>query len=156
MSTHLQHHAVDGYVEEIPDPRWGIASFTLIHPPQLRGPAGTRQPGHRVRVHHERPARHRGPHPGRAAGRPGTRRRHHRRAQRPRRPVHLTVTALRVLQPAPTPPVMTLDRYGDYAVVFDAGIDTVPVFTAGGQWVGTAPDPDGVAALIARHDHRTR
>ncbi|MFE2473151.1 hypothetical protein [Streptomyces mirabilis] len=45
-----------------------------------------------------------------------------------------------------------LDRYGDYAVVFDASTDAVSVFTALGQWVGMAESPDAIGALIAIHE----
>ncbi|WP_158754764.1 hypothetical protein [Streptomyces sp. NRRL F-2580] len=43
---------------------------------------------------------------------------------------------------------MVLDRYGDYVVVFDADTDTVPVFTAQGQWAGMADNPDTITTLI--------
>jgi hypothetical protein len=35
----------------------------------------------------------------------------------------------------------------DYCVVFDADHDQVPVFTALGQWVGLADNPDAIATL---------
>lgn len=37
---------------------------------------------------------------------------------------------------------MVMDRYGDYCVIFDADREKVPVFTALGQWVGEADNPD--------------
>ncbi|WP_327749908.1 hypothetical protein [Streptomyces europaeiscabiei] len=62
----------------------------------------------------------------------------------PAAPARLTVDALEVLATAPARALreMVLDRYGDYVVVFDADTDAVPVFTALGQWVGTAANPD--------------
>lgn len=43
-------------------------------------------------------------------------------------------------------------RYGDHVVVFDADTDTVPVFTARGQWVGVAESPDAIGTLIEIHE----
>jgi hypothetical protein len=65
-----------------------------------------------------------------------------------------TVDALEVLAAAPARALreMVLDRYGDYVVVFDADTDTVPVFTASGQWVGLADNPDVIATLIDIHE----
>ncbi|MFJ3673716.1 hypothetical protein ACIPSE_45465 [Streptomyces sp. NPDC090106] len=72
----------------------------------------------------------------------------------PDRPDRLLVEALEVLAPAPARdlPEMVLDWHGDYIVVFDAGIETVPVFTAAGQWVGTAESPDTIGTLIEIHE----
>ncbi|MER6160882.1 hypothetical protein ABT147_36065 [Streptomyces sp. NPDC001868] len=72
----------------------------------------------------------------------------------PAQPARLTVEALEVLAPAPARALqeMVLDRYGDYIVVFDADTETVPVFTAGGQWVGTAENPDAIGRLIEIHE----
>jgi hypothetical protein len=66
----------------------------------------------------------------------------------------LTVDALEILAAAPARALkeMVLDRYGDYVVVFDAGTDAVPVFTALGQWVGMADNPDAIATLIDIHE----
>ncbi|MFB8392660.1 hypothetical protein [Streptomyces yangpuensis] len=47
---------------------------------------------------------------------------------------------------------MVLDRYGDYVVIFDAGRDPVPVFTAHGTWVGPADSPDAITRLIDIHE----
>jgi hypothetical protein len=47
---------------------------------------------------------------------------------------------------------MVMDRYGDYCVIFDADRDQVPVFTALGQWVGEADNPDAIATLIDIHE----
>lgn len=71
----------------------------------------------------------------------------------PVKPASFTVDALEVLATAPARALqeMVLDRYGDYVVVFDA--DTVPVFTALGQWVGTAESPDTIGTLIEIHEH---
>ncbi|MCL7429776.1 hypothetical protein [Streptomyces sp. YS415] len=69
-------------------------------------------------------------------------------------PARLTVDSLEVLATAPARALkeMVLDRYGDYAVVFDADRDQVPVFTALGQWVGLAASPDAIATLIDIHE----
>ncbi|MGV9342929.1 hypothetical protein [Streptomyces sp. NPDC003688] len=66
----------------------------------------------------------------------------------------LLVDALEVLDTALIPVLreMVLDRYGDYVVIFDADIDAVPVFTAHGQWVGVADNPDAIAYLIDIHE----
>ncbi|MDX3528230.1 hypothetical protein P1P75_17740 [Streptomyces sp. ID05-39B] len=66
----------------------------------------------------------------------------------------LTVDSLEVLATAPARALkeMVLDRYGDYVVVFDADTDAVPVFTALGQWVGTAESPDAIGTLIEIHE----
>ncbi|MFF9607629.1 hypothetical protein ACF1GY_36110 [Streptomyces sp. NPDC014684] len=71
----------------------------------------------------------------------------------PGEPARLTVDALEVLDTALVPVLreMVLDRYGDYVVIFDADTDTVPVFTAHGQWVGLADNPDVIATLIDIH-----
>ncbi|MFD3622755.1 hypothetical protein ACFWWT_48135 [Streptomyces sp. NPDC058676] len=72
----------------------------------------------------------------------------------PAEPARLTVDALEVLATAPARALreMVLDRYGDYVVVFDADTDAVPVFTAHGQWVGTAESPDTIGTLIETHE----
>ncbi|MEV5982854.1 hypothetical protein [Streptomyces sp. NPDC052114] len=69
-------------------------------------------------------------------------------------PARLTVDALELLATAPARALkeMVLDRYGDYVVVFDADRDQVPVFTALGQWVGTAESPDTIGTLIEIHE----
>ncbi|RPK23575.1 hypothetical protein EES37_38110 [Streptomyces sp. ADI91-18] len=75
----------------------------------------------------------------------------------PADPARLTVDALELLATAPARALeeMVLDRYGDYVVVFDADTDAVPVFTAQGQWVGLADNPDTIAALINIHERVT-
>ncbi|MFE7854433.1 hypothetical protein [Streptomyces sp. NPDC057403] len=72
----------------------------------------------------------------------------------PTEPARLTVDDLEVLAHAPARALqdMVLDRYGDYVVVFDAHTDTVPVFTACGQWVGTAESPDAIGTLIENYE----
>ncbi|WP_051820215.1 hypothetical protein [Streptomyces sp. NRRL S-920] len=72
----------------------------------------------------------------------------------PGEPARLTVDVLEVLDTALLPVLgeMVLDRYGHYIVVFDAGTDTVPVFTASGQWVGLADNPDAITRLIDIHE----
>lgn len=72
----------------------------------------------------------------------------------PGEPARLTVDALEVLDTALIPVLgeMVLDRYGDYVVIFDADTDKVPVFTAGGQWVGLADNPDAITRLIGIHE----
>ncbi|MDI5982987.1 hypothetical protein, partial [Amycolatopsis magusensis] len=61
---------------------------------------------------------------------------------------------LEVLDTAPIPVLreMVLDRYGDYCVIFDADREEVPVFTALGQLVGLADNPDAIATLIDLHE----
>lgn len=72
----------------------------------------------------------------------------------PAEPARFTVDDLEVLAPAPARKLqeMVLDRYGDYVVIFDADTDAVPVFTALGQWVGLADNPDAIATLIDMHE----
>lgn len=72
----------------------------------------------------------------------------------PAEPARLTVDALELLATAPARALreMVLDRYGDYVVVFDADTETVPVFTALGQWVGMAESPDAIGTLIEIHE----
>lgn len=72
----------------------------------------------------------------------------------PAEPARLTVDSLEVLAPAPARALreMVLDRYGDYCVIFDADHDQVPVFTALGQWVGLADNPDAITTLIDIHE----
>ncbi|MET9438103.1 hypothetical protein [Streptomyces sp. NPDC006551] len=72
----------------------------------------------------------------------------------PGEPALLTVDALEVLDTALVPVMrdMVMDRYGDYCVIFDVDRDEVPVFTALGQWVGLADNPDAIATLIDIHE----
>lgn len=76
----------------------------------------------------------------------------------PGEPARLTVDVLEVLDTALIPVLgeMVLDRYADYVVIFDADTDKVPVFTADGQWVGLADNPDAITHLIDVHERRAR
>jgi len=67
----------------------------------------------------------------------------------------LHVDALEVLSGSPMRGEMVLDRYGPYLVVFDADIETVPVFTATGTWVGTAKDPDLISDVVEAFERDT-
>ncbi|WP_326594237.1 hypothetical protein [Streptomyces sp. NBC_01294] len=146
------HLAIDGYVDAIPAPgtSWGTACFDLIHSPadadRIAPDAPDTvyacttgdpriadvllreiQPGDLLRVTGTvvQPA---------ALG----------------TPARLTVDALEVLEAAPAPVLhdMVLDRYGPYAVIFDADTDAVPVFTEYGVWAGLAASPDSIDELI--------
>ncbi|MEU8764781.1 hypothetical protein [Streptomyces sp. NPDC048659] len=66
----------------------------------------------------------------------------------------LVVNGLEVLDTSPIPVLRdtVLDRYGDYVVIFDTDHDQVPVFTALGQWVGLADNPDAITTLIDIHE----
>ena len=72
----------------------------------------------------------------------------------PAEPARLTIDTLKVIAPAPARALkeMVLDRYGNYVVAFDTDTDTVPVFTALGQWVGEAKSPDAIGTLIEIHE----
>ncbi|MFF9301279.1 hypothetical protein [Streptomyces sp. NPDC014764] len=72
----------------------------------------------------------------------------------PGEPARLTVDALEVLDTGLIPVLgdMVMDRYGDYCVIFDADSEKVSVFTAHGQWVGEADNPDAIATLIEIHE----
>ncbi|MFF4139474.1 hypothetical protein ACFY1B_50825 [Streptomyces mirabilis] len=76
------------------------------------------------------------------------------RPQAPGEAARLTVHGLEVLDTALIPVLndMVLDRYGDYCVIFGADHNQVPVFTALGQWVGMAENPDAIATLIDIHE----
>ncbi|MFI7178949.1 hypothetical protein [Streptomyces spororaveus] len=68
----------------------------------------------------------------------------------PGAPARLTVDALEVLDTAPLPVLhdLVLESWGNYATVFDADRDTVPVFTVDGKWIGEAASPDAISDLI--------
>jgi hypothetical protein len=69
-------------------------------------------------------------------------------------PAHHRRDALESLD-TPLVPILrdtVMDRYGDHCVIFDADTDAVPVFTAHGQWVGLAGNPDAIATLIDIHE----
>ncbi|MFC8793358.1 hypothetical protein [Streptomyces cinereoruber] len=66
----------------------------------------------------------------------------------------LDVDALELLAPAPARHLteMVLNRYGSYLVIFDPEVDTIPVFTEAGTWVGTAEHSDAITDLIHTHE----
>ncbi|WP_435191289.1 hypothetical protein [Streptomyces sp. bgisy126] len=70
----------------------------------------------------------------------------------------LDVDALGLLAPAPALDLAetVLDRYGPYICVFDPDMDTVPVFTEAGSWVGLAEHPDAITDLIHTYEASTR
>lgn len=144
--------AIDGYVDAIPSPgtSWGTARFDLIHRPADADTVAPDapdtiyacttadpriadvllrdiQPGDLLRV------------TGIAV-----------QPEDPGAPARFTVEALEVLDAAPAPVLydLVLERWGSYVAVFDAGRETVPVFTTTGRWVGEAASPDAIGALI--------
>ncbi|MFB8406114.1 hypothetical protein [Streptomyces sp. NPDC055912] len=153
-----KHCAVDGWVDAIPAPGpHGTATFDLVVRPADFDTADEDAPDTVVTctsaaagIVHE--LLH-GIQPGdllRATGtllQPTT----------PGKPARLTVDALEVLDTALIPVLreMVLDRYGDYAVIFGADTDKVPVFTSRGQWVGLADNPDAITTLIDIHERVT-
>ncbi|MEU2440149.1 hypothetical protein ABZ595_28800 [Streptomyces rubradiris] len=153
-----KHCTVDGWVDAIPAPGpRGTATFDLIvHPADLDAVADdapdtviTCTSGD-PRITHELLT---GIQPGDLLRVTGTL----VQPQMPGQPGHpgrLTVDALEVLDTALVPVLreMVLDRYGDYVVIFDGDTDAVPVFTAHGQWVGLADNPDAIATLIDIHE----
>ncbi|MFF9157638.1 hypothetical protein ACF1AB_36070 [Streptomyces sp. NPDC014846] len=66
----------------------------------------------------------------------------------------LKIGALEVLDTGLIPVLrdMVMDRYGDYCAILNADTDAVPVFTACGQWVGLADNPDAITTLIEIHE----
>ncbi|MFF5881037.1 hypothetical protein ACIQ9M_34410 [Streptomyces californicus] len=84
----------------------------------------------------------------------------HLRLRTPEDPMWLAVTALTVLETAPLlsdPPALAtavLERYGPYLCWFDADTTGVDVFTETGTWVGTAPAPDAISALLDAFEQR--
>ncbi|MFE4177165.1 hypothetical protein ACFRR7_34880 [Streptomyces sp. NPDC056909] len=78
----------------------------------------------------------------------------------PDEPMWLVVTTLAVLETAPLladPAALAtavLERYGPYVCWFDADTTEVEVFTETGDWVGTAPEPDGLDALLEAFEQR--
>lgn len=155
--TSQTHLAIDGYVDAIPapGPRWGTATFDLIHSPAdadriapdtpdtvyacttgdpriAHALLNEIQPGDLLRV------------TGTVA-----------QPDDPTAPALLTVDAMEVLEAAPAPVLydLVLERWGGYAAVFDADRDTVPVFTAAGAWVGEAANPDAILDLIHTYEN---
>ncbi|MFG3510640.1 hypothetical protein ACGF5F_34660 [Streptomyces sp. NPDC047821] len=76
----------------------------------------------------------------------------------PALPGRLTVDALEVLAaaPIPVPRELVFDRYGQYAVIFNADRDAVPVFLASGEWVGEATSADLIGPADRRLGERRR
>ncbi|MEU7031452.1 hypothetical protein AB0A60_32750 [Streptomyces sp. NPDC046275] len=74
----------------------------------------------------------------------------------PGEPALLVVDALEVLDRAPIPVLreMAIERYGPYVCWFDADTTDVEVFTEGGTWVGTAPEPNGIGELLEAFEQR--
>lgn len=78
----------------------------------------------------------------------------------PDEPMWMVVSTLAVLETAPllsNPAAVAtavLERYGHYVCWFDADTTGVEVFTETGDWVGTAPDPNGIGGLLEDFEHR--
>ncbi|WP_338895208.1 hypothetical protein WBG99_05335 [Streptomyces sp. TG1A-60] len=153
-----KHCAVDGWVDAIPAPGpRGTATFDLIVRPADADTVAQDAPDTVVactsgdpRITHELLT---GIQPGDLLRVTGTL----VQSQTPGEPARLTLDALEVLDTALVPVLrdMVMDRYGDYCVIFDADTDAVPVFTALGQWVGLADNPDAIATLIDIHERVT-
>ncbi|MFF8681099.1 hypothetical protein ACF07F_24585 [Streptomyces sp. NPDC015237] len=85
---------------------------------------------------------------------------HLRLPRTPDEPIWLVVTALTVLETAPlmtdpaTVATALIERYGPYVCWFDADTTDVEVFTEGGTWVGTAPEPNDMDELLEDFEHR--
>ncbi|MBP5880707.1 hypothetical protein QA995_43100 [Streptomyces scabiei] len=150
-----KHCAVDGWVDAIPAPGpRGTATFDLVVRPADADTVAKDAPDTVVACTSGDPQITRelltGIQPGDLLRVTGTL----LQPQAPGAPARLTVDALEVLDTALVPALndLVLDRYGDYVVVFDADTDAVPVFTAQGQWVGLADNPDAIATLIDIHE----
>ncbi|MBO8189231.1 hypothetical protein [Streptomyces spirodelae] len=147
-----QHLAIDGYVDAIPAPGigWGTAVFDLIHSPADADRIAPDAPDTVYACTTGDPriadVLLREIQPGDLLRLTGT----VTRPEDPDAPAHFTVDALEVLEAAPAPVLydLVLERYGIYVVVFNAGHDAVPVFTASGRWVGEAASPDAIGTLI--------
>ncbi|MEU3049177.1 hypothetical protein ABZ705_22160 [Streptomyces sp. NPDC006984] len=77
----------------------------------------------------------------------------------PDEPMWLVVTTLAVLETAPQlsdPAAATavIERYGPYVCWLDADTTDAEVFTEGGTWVGTAPEPNDLGELLEAFEHR--
>jgi hypothetical protein len=149
------HVAVDGWVDAIPAPGpRGTATFDLIVRPADADTATTDTPDTVVSCTSGAPQI---THALLTDIQPGDLLRVTGMLVQPQAPgeaARLTVHGLEVLDTALIPVLndMVLDRYGDYVVIFDADHNQVPVFTALGQWVGTAENPDTIATLIDIHE----
>ena len=149
------HCAVDGWIDAIPAPGpRGTATFDLIVRPADADTVAQDAPDTVVactsadpRITHELLT---GIQPGDLLRVTGIL----LQPQAPGEPGRLTVDALEILDTALVPVLceMVMDRYGDYVVIFDADRDHVPVFTALGQWVGLADNPDAITTLIDIHE----
>jgi hypothetical protein len=151
-----KHCAVDGWVDAIPAPglRTGTATFDLIVRPADIDALPDDTPDTVVtctsadpRITHELLN---GIQPGDLLRLIGTL----VQPPTPGEPARLTIDALEILDTGLIPVLrdMVLDSYGDYCVIFDPDTDAVPVFTAHGQWVGEADNPDAIAPLIDIHE----
>ncbi|MFB7445297.1 hypothetical protein ACFC01_44690 [Streptomyces mirabilis] len=149
------HVAVDGWVDDIPAPGpRGTATFDLIVRPADADTAATDTPDTVVSCTSGAPQI---AHALLTDIQPGDLLRVTGMLVQPQVPgeaARLTVHGLEVLDTGLIPVLrdMVLDRYGDYCVIFDADRDQVPVFTALGQWVGMAENPDAIATLIDIHE----
>ncbi|GGV89990.1 hypothetical protein [Streptomyces massasporeus] len=78
----------------------------------------------------------------------------------PDEPMWLVVTTLAVLETAPqlSDPAAfataVIERCGPYVCWFEADTTEVEVFTEGGDWVGTAPEPNDLGELLEAFEHR--
>jgi hypothetical protein len=149
------HVAVDGWVDAIPAPGpRGTATFDLIVRPADADTAATDTPDTVVSCTSGAPQI---THALLTDIQPGDLLRVTGMLVQPQAPgeaARLTVHGLEVLDTALIPVLndMVMDRYGDYVVIFDADHNQVPVFTALGQWVGLAENPDAIATLIDIHE----
>ncbi|MEU3907300.1 hypothetical protein AB0F20_26345 [Streptomyces goshikiensis] len=149
MASPQTHLAIDGYVDAIPAPgtSWGTATFDLIHSPTDadRIAPDTSDTVYACTTSNPRIADVllREIQPGDLLRVTGT-------LLQPDAPARLTVDALEVLDTAPLPVLhgLVLERWGNYATVFDADRDTVPVFTIDGRWIGEGANPDAILDLI--------
>ncbi len=70
------------------------------------------------------------------------------------------VTTLAVLETAPelsdpaAVATAVIERYGPYVCWFNADTTDVEVFTEGGTWVGTAPEPNDLGELLEAFEQR--
>ncbi|MFG2394619.1 hypothetical protein ACGFYF_37910 [Streptomyces lavendulae] len=152
MASPQTHLAIDGYVDAIPAPGtgWGTAVFDLIHSPT---DADQLDPDTPDTVYacttvdpHITNVLLREIRPGDLLRVTGT-------LLQPTiegTPARLTVHAVEVLNTAPLPVLhdFVLERWGNYATVFDADREAVPVFTVDGKWIGEAASPDAILDLI--------
>jgi hypothetical protein len=151
----MSRTTLHGYVDTTPAPgrRRGTAVFDLLHSPTGTGPADTPKAVFACTAADPRivDVLLREIQPGDLLSVTGT----VVQPDDPAAPAHVSVDALEVLEAAqPAPYDLVLERYGIYAVVFDADRDAVPVFTANGTWVGEAASPDKIGDLIDAYESR--